>query len=108
MRRMAKETKSKRLKDSLKKNQQQTTPQVKLSYPLLYLQVFLTLVMIVLGIITLFNYKMLCWFQLFLGLTLLDIALNNALFYKRNGGTIFYVLIGIVLICLAYLEMAGF
>lgn len=83
------------------------TPQVKLSYPMLYLQVFLTITMIVLGVITLLNSKMLPWFELSLGVTLLDIALNNALFYKRNGGTILYVVIGMILIGLSIMAFIG-
>ncbi len=87
--------------------QKSTTPIVKLSYPLLYLQAGLTIVMLILAVMTLFHGSMLPWFELSLGITLLDIALNNALFYKRNGGTILYTLIGIILLALSIIELLG-
>ncbi len=83
------------------------TPTVKISYPMLYLQAILTIVMLILGVITLFKGTFLPWFELSLGITLLDIALNNALFYKRNGGTILYVIIGLLLVCMSIIAIVG-
>lgn len=94
-------------KKEMRKKGKEQTPQGKIYYPLLYLQALLTVGMLGLGIATLFQNSLLNWFELVLGITLLDIALNNSLMFKRNGGTLLYSVVGIILIVLAILAFLG-
>ncbi len=85
----------------------QENSQPKLSYPMLYLQAILTITMLVLAVVTIFKQVVLPWFELSLGVTLIVIAINNARFYKRKGGTILYSIIGAILVLLSILNFLG-
>ena len=74
---------------------------------LIILQLFLTIVIIVFGIITIFKTELLYIFEILLGITLLVMGVNNFLIYKRRNLTILYLIIGLGSIILAVLQLLG-
>ncbi len=78
-------------------------------YPkyLIIIQLILTIAVIVFGIITLFKNELVYIFELILGITLIDMGINNHLIYKRNKLTILYFLIGLGATIIAILKIIG-
>ena len=74
---------------------------------LIILQLFLTIVIIVFGIITIFKTDLLYIFEILLGITLLVMGVNNFLIYKRRNLTLLYLIIGLGSIILAVLQLLG-
>ncbi len=74
---------------------------------LIALQFFLTIGLIIFGIVTIFKTELIYIFEIFLGITLLVMGLNNYLIYKRRNLTILYVIIGLGSIILAVLKLLG-
>ncbi len=74
---------------------------------LILFQFILTIALIILGIITIFKTDLIYIFEMFLGITLLIMALNNTLIYKRKSLTFFYIIIGLGSIILAILKLLG-
>ena len=75
---------------------------------LIILQFFLTISLIIFGIITIFKTDLLYIFEILLGITLLVMGLNNHLIFKRRNLTIIYLIIGLGSIVLAILKLLGF
>lgn len=71
------------------------------------IQFFLTIGLIIFGIITIFKTSLLYVFELLLGITLLDMGINNHIIYKRPNLTILYLIIGLGSIILAILKLMG-
>ncbi len=65
---------------------------------LVWLQFVLTIALIILGIVTIFNTKLFTWLQLLLGVTIVDMGINNHFIYKRPYITGLYLIIGIAII----------
>ena len=74
---------------------------------LIIIQFILTIGLIIFGIVTIFNTDLLYIFEIFLGITLLVMGLNNFLIYKRRNLTILYIIIGLGSIVLAILKLLG-
>ena len=70
-------------------------------------QLFLTFFTIGLFIWYLFDSSMIYWFQFFLGITLLVMAYNNQIIYRRKLATILYLVIGVVLLALDIIMYLG-
>ena len=64
------------------------------------IQLFLTFFTFGLFIWYIFDTDMMYLFQLFLGITLLVMAYNNQIIYRRKNATILYTIIGIILLIL--------
>lgn len=64
------------------------------------IQLFLTFFTFGLFIWYIFDSDMMYLFQLFLGFTLLVMAYNNQIIYRRKRATILYTIIGIILLIL--------
>ena len=71
------------------------------------IQLFLTFFTIGLFIWYLFDSSMIYWFQFFLGITLLVMAYNNQIIYRRKLATILYLVIGVVLLALDIIMYLG-
>lgn len=78
-------------------------------YPkyLIIIQLILTIAVIAFGIIALFKNELVYIFELILGITLIDMGINNHLIYKRNKLTILYFLIGLGAAVIAILKIIG-
>ena len=92
------------LNPKAKKQQEKSFSYLK---ALIILQFVLTIGLIIFGIVTIFNTDLLYIFEIFLGITLLVMGLNNFLIYKRRNLTILYVIIGLGSIILAVLKLLG-
>ena len=79
----------------------------RISVGWVWIQFLLTIALVILGIVTIFQPELLLWFQLLLGITLLDMGLNNLLFYKRKYVTLLYVAVGVIIIVLFILKLVG-
>ena len=87
-----------------KKQKEKSTTYLKY---LIILQFILTIGLIVFGIITIFKTELVYVFELFLGITLIVMGINNHLIYKRKNLTILYFLIGLGAFILAILKLIG-
>ena len=87
-----------------KKQEKKVTKYPKI---LIIIQLILTITVIVFGLITLFKNELVYIFELILGITLIDMGINNHLIYKRNKLTILYFLIGFGATLLAILKLLG-
>ncbi len=74
---------------------------------LIVIQFILTISVIILGIVTIINPKLIYIFEIVLGITLLIMGLNNYLIYKRKNLTLLYAIIGLGSIILAILKLIG-
>lgn len=74
---------------------------------LIILQFFLTIGLIIFGIVTIFKTDLLYIFEIILGITLLIMGINNFLIYKRRNLTILYFIIGLGSIVLAIIKLLG-
>ena len=92
------------LNPKAKKQQEKSENYLK---ALIILQLFLTIVIIVFGIITIFKTELLYIFEILLGITLLVMGVNNFLIYKRRNLTLLYLIIGLGSIILAVLQLLG-
>lgn len=70
-------------------------------------QLFLTFLTLGLFIWYLFDHRMIYLFQLFLGITLLVMAYNNQIIYRRKKATVLYILIGVFLLVLDLVMYLG-
>ncbi len=93
------------LNPKAKKIQEKSVSHLKI---LITLQFILTIGLIIFGIITIFKTDLLYIFEIFLGITLLVMGLNNYLIYKRRNLTLLYLIIGLGSIILAVLQLLGF
>ena len=93
------------LNPKAKKQQEKSFSYLK---ALIILQFFLTIGLIIFGIITIFKTDLLYIFEILLGITLLVMGLNNYLIFKRRNLTIIYLIIGLGSIVLAILKLLGF
>lgn len=73
----------------------------------IYIQLILTAALIIFGIVALFKRELFIWFQLLLGITILDMGINNQLFYKRKNITFLYIGIAIAILVLFFLRLLG-
>lgn len=71
------------------------------------LQLFLTFFTLGLFIWYIVDSDMIYVFQLFLGLTLLVMAYNNQIIYRRKNATVLYAVVGIILIILDFIMYVG-
>lgn len=71
------------------------------------IQLFLTFFTLGLFIWYIVNHDMIYIFQLFLGLTLLVMAYNNQIIYRRKKATVLYAIVGIVLLVLDLIMYLG-
>lgn len=92
------------LNPKAKKQQEKNFSYLKV---LIILQFFLTIGLIIFGIVTIFKTDLLYIFEILLGITLLVMGLNNFLIYKRRNLTILYIIIGLGSIVLAVLKLLG-
>lgn len=92
------------LNPKAKKIQEKSVNHLKI---LIAIQFILTIGLIIFGIITIFNTDLLYIFEIFLGITLLVMGVNNFLIYKRRNLTILYLIIGLGSIILAVLQLLG-
>ena len=74
---------------------------------LIVIQFILTISVIILGMLTIINPKLIYIFEIVLGITLLIMGLNNYLIYKRKNLTLLYAIIGLGSIILAILKLIG-
>ena len=93
------------LNPKVKKQQEKSRNYLKV---LIILQFILTIGLIIFGFITIFKTDLLYIFEIFLGITLLVMGLNNHLTFKRRNLTIIYLIIGLGSIVLAILKLLGF
>lgn len=97
-------------KSNLRKTKGQNTvgvcPQkiTKFNIVFINLQLFLTFFTFGLFIWYIVDSDMIYTFQLFLGITLLVMADNNQIIYRRNKATVMYAIVGIVLLVLCALS----
>ena len=107
---MAKRKKSKKENNQEKKVEQQSRPITRFNIIFINVQLFLTFFTIGLFVWYLFDSSVLYLFQLFLGITLLVMAYNNQIIYRRKKMTICYSIVGIFLLLLdliLYLAVSG-
>ncbi len=71
----------------------------------LWLQFLLTIALLVLGVVTLFQFQLLSYFQLLLGVTLIVMGINNIFVFKRKNVTLLYLGIGIFILILYILKL---
>ena len=76
-------------------------------YPFLYVQLFLTFLTLILGVISIFKKEIFGYFELSLSLVIFDMGLNNKLIYKRAYLTLFYLGIGLFLFVLGLIKIIG-
>ena len=90
------------------KAKKQTEKSITYLKILIILQFILTIGLIIFGIITIFKTELLYIFEIFLGITLVVMGINNMLIYKRKNLTILYLIIGLGSCFLAVLKILGF
>ena len=83
-----------------KKDAEQSRPITRFNIVFINIQLFLTFFTIGLFIWYILDSSMIYLFQLFLGITLLVMAYNNQIIYRRRRATIIYSIIGIFLLIL--------
>ena len=71
------------------------------------LQIVVTIIVLVLGIISLFNNSFLSWFEIFIALDLMIMACNNIKIYQKKGFTFYYFIVGIFIFIIGILSMLG-
>ncbi len=74
---------------------------------MIIIQLILTIALIILGIITIFKPTMLRTFEIVLGITLIDIGLNNQLIFKRKNLTALYYFIGLGSLIIGIFQILG-
>lgn len=74
---------------------------------MIIIQLILTIALIILGIITIFKPTLLRTFEIVLGITLIDIGLNNQLIFKRKNLTALYYLIGLGSLIIGIFQILG-
>ena len=93
-----------------KKEVEKSRPITRFNIVFINIQLFLTFFTIGLFIWYILDSSMIYLFQLFLGITLLVMAYNNQIIYRRKKATILYSIIGVVLLILdliMYLSVRG-
>ena len=73
----------------------------------IYLQLVLSIIILVLFVMYLINNKYLSFLELALGLNLLVTGYNNEKVYKRRNLTILYIIFGIVMIVISIIKFLG-
>ena len=94
----------------MKKEKEQSRPITRFNIVFINIQLFLTFFTFGLFVWYIFDSSMIYLFQLFLGITLLVMAYNNQIIYRRRRATILYSVIGIFLLILdliMYLSVRG-
>lgn len=71
------------------------------------IQLICTIVTVILLIWYIFNSKVLVFLELFLGLSLISMAVNNHYIYKRKKATILYAIVGGLQLLLTILMLLG-
>lgn len=67
----------------------------------LTIQLILTISLLVLGILSLIYKDLYFYFKLLLGITIIDMGINNKLIYKRLNVTYVYLGVGVIIILFA-------
>lgn len=67
----------------------------------LNIQFILTISLLVLGILSLIYKDLYFYFKLLLGITIIDMGINNKLIYKRLNATYVYLGVGVIIILFA-------
>ena len=83
-----------------KKDAEQSRPITRFNIVFINIQLFLTFFTFGLFVWYIFDSSMIYLFQLFLGLTLLIMAYNNHIIYRKKAMTITYLVVGIILLVL--------
>ena len=107
---MAKRKKNKKENNQKKEVEQQSRQITRFNIIFINVQLFLTFFTIGLFVWYLFDSSVLYFFQLFLGITLLVMAYNNQIIYRRKKMTICYSIVGLFLLILdllLYLAVSG-
>ena len=73
----------------------------------IYLQLVLSIIILVLFVMYLINNKYLSFLELALGFNLLVTGYNNEKVYKRRNLTILYIIFGIVMIVISIIKFLG-
>ena len=98
----SKKIEKKEIKDVISKS-----PINRFNIILVDIQVLLTMLVIILFIVCLFNRKYLIWVELSLSLALFCMAYNNFKIYRRKFATVLYLLVALVLLVLFVLRIFG-
>ncbi len=91
-------------KSIIKVNPKAKTQKRKPTMLLLWPQFILTIAVIVLAIVTLFMPSLFKYLGLLLGITLIDMGINNAFIYKRQHVTLVYLGVGLVILVIFILQ----
>ncbi len=70
----------------------------------LKIQFVMSIILLILLVITIFNHNFLVFSEIMMGLTLLVMAYNNQTFYKRKNLTIIYIVFGVLVILMTILK----
>ncbi len=70
-------------------------------------QIVMTILTLIVFVLFIFNTRLFNYLQLSLGVTLLVMAYNNQIIYKRVGATILYGIIGFMLLIFLFLGLLG-
>lgn len=98
----------KKVEQRQKKGQgSKTTETKKIPMAFLYIQLVLTLIVIILGVMTLVKIEILPILQVFLGITLIDMGINNQLIYHRKWMSYFYIGIGVIVLLFFIASLLG-
>lgn len=96
----------KKVEQRQKKGTTKTTAK-KVPMVFLYIQLALTLIVIVLGVMTLVKIEILPVLQVFLGITLIDMGINNQLIYHRKWMSFFYIAVGVIVLLFFIASLIG-
>lgn len=90
------------MKDSYEKNKNDKLyKQYLLKKIGMTIQTVFVLCLVLFGVLSIFNSKMLKFLNLSLGLSLLSMAYNNYIIYKRKLFTLIYLIVGIIVLIAA-------
>ena len=70
-------------------------------------QIVMTILTVIVFCLFIFNTRLFNYLQLSLGVTLLVMAYNNQILYKRVGATILYGFIGFILLVFLFIGLLG-
>lgn len=79
----------------------------KITKYLVTIQFILTIILIISSIIAIFKHGLINLVGLILGITLIDMGINNNLIYKRKGLTLIYIIIGLIVAIIFIFKWLG-
>lgn len=96
-------------KKQIKQDTIVTQPRKVTRFNIIFINIQLFLTFFTLGLFIWYtvDHDMIYIFQLFLGLTLLVMAYNNQIIYRRKKATILYAIVGIILLILDLIMYLG-